>query len=61
MLGAVGGMMLSSGAGLVLQYTGSYVPLFVLASSAYLVALAAFHLAAPRLEPVSLEATNVHV
>ena len=38
--------------GLVLQFTGSYVPMFVMASSAYLVALALIQIAAPKLEPV---------
>ena len=51
-LGAIGGMLLASGAGLILQLTGSYVPMFVIASSAYLVALAVIQLAAPKLEPV---------
>ncbi|HEV8042919.1 MAG TPA: MFS transporter [Bryobacteraceae bacterium] len=51
-LGAIGGMLLASGAGLILQVTGSYVPMFVIASSAYLVALVAIQLAAPKLEPV---------
>jgi MFS transporter, ACS family, aldohexuronate transporter len=51
-LGAIGGMLLASGAGLILQITGSYVPMFVIASSAYLVALAAIQLCAPKLEPV---------
>jgi ACS family hexuronate transporter-like MFS transporter len=36
--------------GFVLQRTGSYVPVFVLAGSAYLVALCFVQLLAPRLE-----------
>jgi ACS family hexuronate transporter-like MFS transporter len=52
MMGAIGGMLLAAGAGLILQFTGSYVPMFVIASSAYLVALGVFQLAAPKLEPV---------
>ena len=51
-LGAIGGMLLASGAGLILQITGSYVPMFVIASSAYLVALGVMQLCAPKLEPV---------
>lgn len=52
MMGAIGGMLLAAGAGLILQFTGSYVPMFLIASSAYLVALVVIQLAAPRLEPV---------
>jgi MFS transporter, ACS family, hexuronate transporter len=52
MLGAIGGMLLAAGAGLILQITGSYVPMFVMASSAYLVALALIQLTAPKLNPV---------
>ena len=37
--------------GEVLQRTGSYVPIFIIAGSAYLVALAIIHGLAPRLEP----------
>lgn len=55
MIGAVGGMLLAAGAGLILQYGKSYVPLFILASSSYTLAVLAFHLAAPGLEPVRLE------
>jgi len=53
--GATGGMLLATGAGLLLQYTGSYVPLFIIAGSAYLVALLVIQLLAPRLEPVPRE------
>jgi ACS family hexuronate transporter-like MFS transporter len=52
MMGAIGGMLLAAGAGLILQMTGSYVPMFVMASLAYLVALALIQIAAPKLEPV---------
>jgi ACS family hexuronate transporter-like MFS transporter len=52
MMGAIGGMLLAAGAGLILQFTGSYVPMFLIASSAYLVALAIIQLTAPKLEPV---------
>jgi ACS family hexuronate transporter-like MFS transporter len=52
MVGAIGGMLLAAGAGLILEITGSYVPMFVMASLAYLVALAVIQLAAPKLDPV---------
>jgi ACS family hexuronate transporter-like MFS transporter len=52
--GAVGGMLIATFTGLVLQFTGSYVPMFVLAGSAYLLALLIIHLIVPRLEPANL-------
>jgi ACS family hexuronate transporter-like MFS transporter len=54
--GAVGGMLIATFAGFLLQATGSYVPLFIMAGSAYLLALLAVQLLAPRLQPASLEA-----
>lgn len=51
MLGAVGGMIISPLVGYILQTTGSYVPIFIIAASAYLVALLIIHLLTPRLEP----------
>ena len=53
--GSVGGMLLQSAVGLILFYTGSYLPIFIIAGSAYLVALLVIHLLAPRLEPASVE------
>ncbi len=53
--GAVGGMLVSTFTGLVLQFTGSYVPVFVMAGSAYLLALLAVHLLAPTLEPAAID------
>ena len=50
--GAVGGMLIANVIGFLLQTTGSYVPVFVLAASAYLCALALVHLLVPRLQPV---------
>ncbi|MBV9394220.1 MAG: hypothetical protein JOZ84_07400 [Methylobacteriaceae bacterium] len=56
--GAVGGMLISGAAGLLLQWTGSYVPLFVVAGSAYLIAFLVVHLLAPRLEAARIGAGN---
>jgi ACS family hexuronate transporter-like MFS transporter len=53
--GAVGGMAIASFAGLVLQVTGSYLPMFVIAASAYLLALALIQGLAPRLQPAPVE------
>lgn len=57
--GAVGGMLISTVIGLLLELTGSYAPVFLLAGSAYLAALLAVHLLTPRLQPVSLDAMPV--
>jgi ACS family hexuronate transporter-like MFS transporter len=54
MAGAVGGMLISKIVGYTLQWTGSYVPIFIIAGSAYLVALLVVHLLAPKLEPVDV-------
>jgi ACS family hexuronate transporter-like MFS transporter len=53
--GAVGGMVIATFTGFLLQFTGSYVPVFVMAGSAYLLALLIVQILAPRLEaaPVS--------
>src|SRR5213079_752213 len=55
MAGAIGGMLIASTVGLILQYSGSYLPIFVIAGSAYLAALGIIHLLAPRLEPANVE------
>ena len=54
MAGAIGGMLIATAAGWVLQLTGSYHLLFMVAGSAYLVALLVVHVLAPRLEPAPL-------
>jgi ACS family hexuronate transporter-like MFS transporter len=52
--GAVAGMLIATFTGFLLQFTGSYVPLFVMASSAYLLALPVIHLLIPKLEPADI-------
>ncbi len=59
MAGAVGGMLLSLLVGGILEKTGNYLPVFIIAGSAYLLALLVIHLLAPRLEPVSLDSATV--
>ena len=54
MAGAIGGMFIAKITGWVLQTTGSYFVVFLIAGSTYLVALAIVHLLVPRLEPVHL-------
>jgi ACS family hexuronate transporter-like MFS transporter len=53
--GAVGGMLIATFTGFILQFTGSYVSVFVIAGSAYLIALAAIQLLVPKLEPAKVE------
>jgi ACS family hexuronate transporter-like MFS transporter len=53
--GAVGGMFISLIVGAILQSTKSYVPIFIIASSMYLIALLVIHLLVPRLESAKLE------
>jgi ACS family hexuronate transporter-like MFS transporter len=55
MAGAVGGMFNSLAVGEILTRTGSYVPVFFIAGSAYLLALLVVHLLAPRLEPAKID------
>jgi ACS family hexuronate transporter-like MFS transporter len=51
MAGAIGGMLIAKVVGYILEWTGSYMPVFMIAGSAYLVALLVIHLVAPRMEP----------
>jgi len=53
--GAIGGMVIATFTGFVLQITHSYVPMFVIAGSAYLVSLLLIQILAPRLEPANLQ------
>ena len=50
LLGTIGGMGIAKMVGYILQRTGSYVPIFLLAGTAYLVALGFVQMLAPRLE-----------
>jgi ACS family hexuronate transporter-like MFS transporter len=53
--GGLGGLVIATFTGFVLQFTGSYVPMFVIAGSVYLISLLIVHLLVPRLEPANLE------
>ena len=53
--GAVGGMMIATFTGFLLETTGSYLPVFLMAGSAYLLALLVVHRLTPRLEPARLD------
>jgi ACS family hexuronate transporter-like MFS transporter len=54
MAGAFGGMLIAKLTGYILETTGSYLPVFLIAGSTYLTALLIIHLLAPRLERVEL-------
>jgi MFS transporter, ACS family, hexuronate transporter len=54
MAGAVGGMLIAKVVGHTLQWTGSYMIPFLIAGSAYLVALLFIQILAPRLEPARI-------
>jgi ACS family hexuronate transporter-like MFS transporter len=54
MAGAVGGMLIAIVVGEILQRTGSYVPIFFIAGSTYLVALGIIQLLTPSLTPPDL-------
>jgi ACS family hexuronate transporter-like MFS transporter len=55
MAGAIGGFFIATVVGHVLQWTGSYMIPFVIAGAAYLLALAAIHALAPRLDPARID------
>jgi ACS family hexuronate transporter-like MFS transporter len=48
-------MFIAKAAGYILQWTGSYLYLFVIAGVSYLVALLLIQLLAPRLEEANVE------
>ncbi|HKE60663.1 MAG TPA: MFS transporter [Pyrinomonadaceae bacterium] len=55
MAGAIGGMLISKVVGYILNGTQSYVPIFIIAGSAYLAAWVVIQLLAPKLEPAPVE------
>jgi ACS family hexuronate transporter-like MFS transporter len=54
MAGAIGGMLIAEIVGHVLQWTGSYMIPFLMAASAYLLALLLIHALSPRLVPARI-------
>jgi ACS family hexuronate transporter-like MFS transporter len=48
-------MFIATLTGWLLQLTGSYLPVFIIAGSVYIVALGLIQLLAPRLEPVEID------
>jgi ACS family hexuronate transporter-like MFS transporter len=54
MAGVVSGMLVTKAVGYILQRSGSYVPVFMMAGLAYLVAFCFVQVLAPRLEPAKV-------
>jgi MFS transporter, ACS family, hexuronate transporter len=54
MAGAIGGLLIATLVGHVLQWTGSYMVPFFIAGSAYLVALGVIQILSPKLEPAQI-------
>jgi len=54
MAGAIGGMLIALVVGEILETTGSYVPIFIIAGSTYLIALLIIHLLVPKLEATKI-------
>ena len=52
--GAIGGSLIATVAGFILQLTGNYLILFIICGSAYLVALFIFNLLVPKIETAKL-------
>ena len=58
MAGSIGGMLIARLVGEILQRTGSYVPIFIIAGSAYLLALLVIHLLVPRMTAANVAASE---
>jgi ACS family hexuronate transporter-like MFS transporter len=52
--GAIGGMLISAAAGLILEFTGSYMLIFLICGLLYLIAFGIIHLLVPKLESIEL-------
>jgi MFS transporter, ACS family, hexuronate transporter len=52
MAGAVGGILMQAASGRIREWTGSYLTMFVIAGSVYLLSVLVMHVLAPGLEPV---------
>jgi len=52
--GAIGGMLISTAAGLILEFSGSYMLIFLICGLLYLAAFGIIHLLVPKLESIEL-------
>ncbi len=57
--GAVGGMLIAKIAGYVLEWYGTYTPMFIIAGMAYMIALATIHVLSPRLQRTGSEPSRL--
>jgi ACS family hexuronate transporter-like MFS transporter len=55
MAGAVGGILMQFASGRLKDLTGSYLTMFIIAGTIYLVAVPLIHALAPRLEPAPVD------
>ena len=55
MAGAVGGILMQAASGRIKDLTGSYLTMFVIAGSVYVLAVLVIHGLAPRLEPAAID------
>jgi MFS transporter, ACS family, aldohexuronate transporter len=53
--GSMSSMLIATATGYLLQWTGSYVPIFFVAASAYLIAFAVIHSLVPDPQPAGLQ------
>jgi len=58
MAGAIGAMFAAKAVGYILQWTGSYVLIFLIAGSAYLFAFLLVQLLAPQIRPIAIEGSQ---
>ncbi len=54
MFGAIGGMLIATAAGFILEFTGSYLILFIIAGSLYLIALFIINLLVPDIKEIEM-------
>ncbi|MEW5902318.1 MAG: MFS transporter, partial [Acidobacteriota bacterium] len=54
MAGSLGGMLLATLTGYILEWTGSYLPMLIVAGSVYPLSLLIFHLLVPKIRPLAL-------
>lgn len=52
--GAIGGMLIATAAGFILEFTGSYMILFIIAGSLYLIALFVINLLVPEIKEIDI-------
>ena len=54
MAGAIGGMLIATAAGFILQITGDYLSLFIFSGSSYLITLFIFNLIVPKIKVIEM-------